>query len=130
METEVLTVRIPADLLADLDDFAAHQFPTECLSCRGTGRDEHGAPCRPCGGSGAVASRTEATRYLLHFALGERSSPEARAMLAAYTDMRAFYFRVINRAIQRMEAAWTEEVIEQVQQMPMVELDEDEPDAP
>lgn len=82
-----LNVRVTSDTLADIDEFAQRNFVKTCPKCRGEGLlRSTGEPCPTCGGSGQTGSQADAIRYLLHFAIAEQFSPEARAMAAVYEN--------------------------------------------
>lgn len=85
MQHELVTFKLTPEIKADIDDYAAAHHPTPCPKCHGTKVIRTG-PCPRCGAQGVVGNRSDAIRYLLHFALGRQASPEARAMAAVYSN--------------------------------------------
>lgn len=99
MKTIPLTIRVSPDTVADIDAFAAQTFPRPCPKCQGEGSlASTGQACPNCGGTGTVGMRAEALRYLVHLALGEKFSPDARAMILVYENM----FPVLARKTSRI----------------------------
>lgn len=116
MRTEILTVKLPAEVMADLEGFAQERFPRTCPKCQAEGTLVDGTTCPTCNGVGTVGNRSEAARFLLHYALGERTGPEARAMMAAYGEIRSRLLAVVTRTAHRLEAGFREDMIAAIRQ--------------
>jgi hypothetical protein len=114
VKNEVLTVKLPEEVMADLDAFAAQEFPTDCPKCRGQGQLGDGQACPKCQGEVITGNRSEAARFLLHYALGEKVSPEMRAMLAAYSEIRSRFIQVISNTAHRMEKGFRTDVMKAI----------------
>jgi DnaJ-class molecular chaperone len=107
---KVLTVKLPEDMYADLEAYALQEFPDDCRKCQGQGEID-GYVCQYCKGSCIKGNLSEASRYLLNFALGEGSSPEARAMAAAYADFRSKWVGVMTQMVHKLEGDFHQEMI-------------------
>jgi hypothetical protein len=107
----VLTVKLPEDLFSDLEAYALQEFPADCRKCQGSGVDKKGRTCQHCDGTAVKGNLSEATRYLLHFALGQGASPEARAMAAAYSDFRSKFVGLLTQLMHRAENQMQKEVV-------------------
>jgi len=107
---KTLTAKLPEDLHADLEAYALQEFPDDCRKCQGAGEVD-GRTCVNCGGSGIKGNLSEATRYLLHFSLGESTSPQARAMAAAYADIRSRWVSEMTRMTHRLESEFHDEMV-------------------
>lgn len=116
MKTEVLTVKLPGEVMADLEAFAAANFPSICPKCKGRGVLSDGTKCPACEGM-IPGNKSEAARFLLHHALGQAESPEVRALIAAYSEARAKFFKVIMSTAHRMELQFHDEVISAVREI-------------
>lgn len=111
MRYKTLTVKLPEEAYSDLEAYALQEFPDTCRKCQGEGEVD-GYVCDDCGGGGIKGNRSEAARYLLHFALGERTSPQARAMAAAYADIRSKWVSEMTRLTHRFEAEFKDELVQ------------------
>lgn len=120
MRYKTLTVKVPEDLLEDLEAYALQEFPDDCRVCKGSGELE-GQICSHCAGTAVKGNKSEATRYLLHFALGQASSPEARAMAAAYADVRSRLVGTLvgtmNDIVQRFEADFHDQMVQAMREL-------------
>lgn len=121
MRTEVLTIKIPAEVMVDLDEYAKQEFPRNCPKCAGEGQLESSHVCPTCEGTGTVGNRSEASRFLLHYALGDRASPEARAMMAVYGEVRARLLSVVTKTAHKMVEDFREDMVRAIENT----LDED-----
>ena len=116
VKTETLTIKVPVEVMEDLEAYARQEFPRPCPKCKGEGVLGDDTTCTVCGGTATVGNRSEAGRFLLHMALGDRASPQARAMMAAYGEIRARLLSVVSATAHRMEAGFREEMIKAIQQ--------------
>ena len=116
MRNKVLTVKLPEDTFADLEAYALQEFEDDCRKCQGQGEID-GQICQHCNGTGVKGNLSEASRYLLHFALGQSVSPEARAMAAAYADIRSKWIGAMSQMIHRLEADFHEEMVKAMRQI-------------
>lgn len=116
MKSETLGVKISEEMAADLDAFAETNFQQTCVKCKGSGQTSTGS-CPRCGGVGHGANRSEAARFLLHLALGQSTSPQTIAIIAAYTEVRAKFFSIVASTAHRMEAGFREEVVAAVKDL-------------
>jgi len=114
VKTYPLTVKVHEELLADLEAFAVQEFPQDCPKCQGDTVLSDGSTCPKCEGQAVVGNRSEAARFLLHFGLGEKVSPEMRAMLAAYAEIRSKLISVISNTAHRMEKGFHADVMEAI----------------
>lgn len=113
--TAMVTIRILPETLVDLDDFAQQRFPVECPACKGTGVSRStGNVCHKCRGATVIGQRSEAARYLLHFALGAQATPEARAMAAVYENVAPFLQRNIMGVANKAKEDLREIIMESI----------------
>ena len=113
---EVLTVNVLPEVMADLDAYAAQEFPQECRKCRGEGELGSGAQCPKCRGSGVEGNRSEAVRFLLQYGLGDKASPEARAMMAIYTNVAPRVVQAVNSAAHESVKTLRAVILEAIQE--------------
>ena len=85
--------------------------PLTCPKCQGAGHLRDGEVCPKCQGVANQGNKSEAARFLLHQALGQRETPEVRSLVAAYSETRAKFFQVIMSTAHRMELTFHDEVI-------------------
>lgn len=111
MQLEVLTVRVTPDVMADIEKFALTRFPIDCPKCGGSGVLNAGSPCPRCHGEGQVGQRADAGRYLLQYALGQQSSPEAKAMAAVYANVAPRIIQELSALSHTIEKELREKVV-------------------
>lgn len=116
MRNRVLTVKLPEDTFADLEAYALQEFPADCKTCQGEGYKDDRV-CPSCKGQLVKGNLSEASRYLLHFALGESMSPEARAMAAAYADIRSKWVGAMSQMIHSLEADFHREMVKAMREL-------------
>lgn len=96
MKYETLTVKVLPEVMADLDAYAAQEFPIDCRKCGGHGAFDDDSVCTKCNGNGIEGNRSEAVRFLLQYGLGDKATPEARAMMAIYTNVAPRVVQAVN----------------------------------
>ena len=116
MRYRTLTVKLPEDTYGDFEAYALQEFPDDCRKCHGQGEVE-GHVCPNCQGACIKGNKSEAARYLLHFALGQGTSPEARAMAAAYADIRSKMVGVMTQMVHNLESEFRAEVIQAMRRL-------------